>query len=94
MTPRGAFLYRPGMDSVRTLFFARYRDLLGLGEIDIPLAAPLSLEQFVGALRARGEPFDRLPRDPAVAVNREVVRPGSTVKPGDEVAFLPPVAGG
>jgi sulfur-carrier protein len=82
------------MTTVRALFFARYRDLVGEGEVELPLADSLTVAELVRDLRERGEPFSRLPPDPAVAVNREVARPDTPVRPGDEVAFLPPVAGG
>lgn len=79
---------------VRTLFFAAYGELLGRDSVEIQLEAPLPVEAFVRGVRERGEPFDRLPPDAAVAVNREVASAGTVVRPGDEVAFLPPVAGG
>jgi molybdopterin converting factor small subunit len=79
---------------VRARFFARYEELLGMDSLEVPVDGPRSVEAFVREIRERGAPFDRLPADPAVAVNREVARPGTVVAPGDEVAFLPPVAGG
>lgn len=82
------------MSHVRALFFARYRDLLGTPEVEVEVEGPVSVREFVEALRDRGEPFSRLPSDAAVAVNRKVAGPDRRVVPGDEVAFLPPVAGG
>lgn len=82
------------MTAVRTLFFARYRELMGTGELEVELREPTSVEAFVRRLRERGEPFSRLPPDASVAVNRAVVPRDAQVRSGDEVAFLPPVAGG
>ncbi len=82
------------MEPVRTLFFASYRELVGAASLEVSLGEATSVAHFVGMVRGRGAPFDRLPLDAAVAVNREVARPGTLVHPGDEVAFLPPVAGG
>lgn len=82
------------MDSVQTLFFASYRDLVGTGTLHLTLSAPVSVGEFVARVRGQGPPFDRLPTGIAVAVNREVVPSSHLVRPGDEVAFLPPVAGG
>lgn len=82
------------MSDVRALFFARYRDLVGEDELRLPLARPQAVADLVRDLRARGEPWSRLPAEPAVAVNREVARTDTLVRPGDEIAFLPPVAGG
>ena len=45
-------------------------------------------------LRGRGAPFDLLPEEPAVAVNRTYAFLDEELSAGDEVAFIPPVAGG
>ena len=45
-------------------------------------------------LRGRGAPFDALPTEPAVAVNRSYAFLDEQLEPDDEVAFIPPVAGG
>lgn len=82
------------MNSVKALFFARYRDLIGEREVDLPVSGPLSVGELVRELRSRGAPYSELPSDPAVAVNRRVAASDTPVEPGDEVAFLPPVAGG
>ena len=79
---------------VRTLFFAAYRDALGTGSLDLELPEGSTVGELVGRLRARGAPFDRLPATPAVTVNRALVRADVRLAPGDEIAFLPPVAGG
>ena len=79
---------------VRTLFFATYRDALGTGSLDVELPDGSTVGELVGRLRARGAPFDRLPAAPAVAVNRTLVRSDAPLSAGDEIAFLPPVAGG
>jgi sulfur-carrier protein len=79
---------------VRTLFFASYRDALGTGALEVDLPEGASVGDLVSRLRARGTPFDRLPEAPAVAVNRAVVRADAPLAEGDEIAFLPPVAGG
>lgn len=79
---------------VRTLFFASYRDAVGVGTLDLELPDGSTVGELVGRLRARGTPFDRLPPAPAVAVNRALARADVRLAAGDEVAFLPPVAGG
>lgn len=80
--------------TVRTLFFAAYRDLLGVRSLDVDLAADATVEDLVRTLRDRGGPFSALPADPPVAVNRAYAGPEASLSDGDEVAFLPPVAGG
>lgn len=80
--------------TVRTLFFAAYRDLLGVRTLDVELAPESTVEDLVRALRERGGAFSALPADPPVAVNRAHSSPKAPLSDGDEVAFLPPVAGG
>lgn len=76
------------------LFFAAYRDLVGIDRLDIELSPGSTVAELVSLLRGRGAPFKHLPPRPAVALNRVYVRGGSCLSDGDEVAFIPPVAGG
>jgi len=80
--------------TVRTLFFAAYRDLVGAPEIAVEMAEGSTVRDLVVELRGRGEPFNRLPEEPAVAVNLIYVAAAEPLRSGDEVAFIPPVAGG
>ncbi len=79
---------------VRLVFFALYRDLTGAEELAFELPDGATVGDLVTALRARGDGFDRLPDDPAVAVNATYAHQDEPLEDGDEVAFLPPVAGG
>jgi MoaE-MoaD fusion protein len=89
-----AFLPSPEPVSVLALFFAAYRDLLGTNRLSVDLPEGATVADLVVELRARGAPFDALPREPAVAVNRTYALPSERLRAGDEVAFIPPVAGG
>lgn len=80
--------------SVRTLFFAAYRDRLGVAELEVEVSAGATVADLVSELRGRGAPFDLLPEEPAVAVNRTYAFLDEELSAGDEVAFIPPVAGG
>ncbi len=80
--------------TVRILFFARYRDLAGRDQLDLELPAGSTVGAAIDRLRAMGEPFTALPERPATAQNRIVVRPEAVLAAGDELALLPPVAGG
>jgi len=79
---------------IRTRFFANYRDLLGLSELGVELPTGATVRDAVEAVRSRGGAFSALPEDPAVAVNHEYAGASVTLRDGDEVAFIPPVAGG
>ena len=80
--------------SVQALFFAAYRDLLGTRGLSVELPDGATVADLVAELRGRGGAFSALPAEPAVAVNREYALHSETLRSGDEVAFIPPVAGG
>lgn len=79
---------------VRALFFAAYRDRVGASELPLDLPTGSTVADLVDALRSRGSPWEDLPPDPPVAVNRRWVPASQGLEEGDEIAFLPPVAGG
>jgi len=79
---------------VHALFFAVYRDLVGTSELDVELEVGATVADLVLHLRSRGAPFDGLPPEPAVAVNRVYAPLSAALSAHDEVAFIPPVAGG
>jgi molybdopterin converting factor subunit 1 len=80
--------------TVNTLFFAAYRDLLGTSALAVELRDGATVADLVEELRGRGAPYDALPVEPAVAVNRTYALLREPLASGDEVAFIPPVAGG
>jgi len=79
---------------VRTLFFAAYRDRLGVSELSVDVPENSTVADLVAELRGRGAPWDLLPEEPAIAVNRTYAFLDEPLSEGDEVAFIPPVAGG
>jgi molybdopterin synthase sulfur carrier subunit len=79
---------------IRVLFFASYREMVGAGELVTELPEPASVSDLLQELRSRGEPFASLPATPVVAVNRLFASLETPLEGGDEVAFVPPVAGG
>jgi sulfur-carrier protein len=79
---------------VRSLFFASYRDLAGDGELEVPLPEGARVGDLLAVLRARGGGLLDLPGSPLVAVNMVYASLDDGLRDGDEVAFIPPVAGG
>jgi molybdopterin converting factor subunit 1 len=79
---------------IRLLLFALYRDLAGTGELELELPAGATAADAVRALRASGNDCTRIPATPAVAVNQEYAPLETVLSAGDELALLPPVAGG
>lgn len=80
--------------SVNALFFASYRDLVGTERLPVELDDGATVADLVAELRGRGAPFNALPAQPAVAVNRTYAFLDEPLSSNDEVAFIPPVAGG
>ncbi len=79
---------------IHLLFFAVYRDLAGTSELERELPAGATAGLAVERLRALGGGLARLPAAPVVAVTREYAPLATPLSDGDELALLPPVAGG
>jgi molybdopterin converting factor subunit 1 len=79
--------------SVTVLLFASYADALGAPSLTLDLPAGSTVSDLVAQIRRRPG-ADRLPPSPLVAVNQCYASPSSLVRSGDEVALIPPVAGG
>lgn len=79
---------------IRLKFFARYAELVGREDLELPLPAPATVEEVVRRVRAGVPGAAQLPERPLTAVNLRHVRLDAPVRDGDEVAFLPPLAGG
>ena len=82
------------MIQIRALFFATYRETVGSRDTSVTLPQGARVSDLVAALRSQGPPFDRLPSDPVVAVNHTYAADDPELACGDEVAFIPPIAGG
>ena len=83
---------------VTLLYFAGLRENLGVSREQLPLAAGSStVAALVEQLRNRDSKFTEAfapGRQWRVAVNQQMANLGTPVRPGDEVAFFPPVTGG
>lgn len=79
---------------IRLLLFASYRDLAGADALDVELPAGSSAADLVRRLHDGGGRWASLPDQPAIAVNQEYAPLSTALSDGDEVALIPPVAGG
>jgi molybdopterin converting factor subunit 1 len=80
--------------AVKVLLFASYAEQAGKSEVNLTLPAPATVEDVLRQLRGTLPAADRLPAQPLAAVNRAHARLNTPVGDGDEIAFLPPLAGG
>ena len=79
--------------SVTVLLFSSYADALGTGRLAVDLPANATVADVLADLRTRPG-AERLPPSPLLAVNERYASLTSAVRAGDEVAVIPPVAGG
>jgi len=79
--------------TVTVLLFASYADALGKSAIELDVPRGTTVRDVLDALKSMpgGE---RLPPRPLVAVNEEYASANTELAGGEEVAFIPPVAGG
>jgi molybdopterin converting factor subunit 1 len=79
---------------IRFLLFALYRDLAGGSELELDVRDGSDAGAAIAELRAQHGRLAALPERPVVAVNREYAGLDAVLREGDELALLPPVAGG
>jgi molybdopterin converting factor small subunit len=79
--------------TVRVLLFASYADALGFDTVELSFETPATVGDVLDRLNALpgGE---RLPPRPLCALNLTHVRSDASLSRGDELAILPPLAGG
>jgi molybdopterin converting factor small subunit len=79
--------------TVRVLLFASYAETLGLDAFELTLHDGATVADAIERLRALSG-GERLPPRPLCAVNLSQVAPSMRLRAGDELAVLPPLAGG
>lgn len=76
------------------LFFAAHREATGTEQTVVSLPERSDVGALLSALRRREKGLSKLPGRVAVAVNRRYADADTILSHGDEVALIPPVAGG
>jgi len=79
--------------TVTVLLFASYAATLGKSQLELDLTSGATVSEVLGHVRAMPG-AERLPPEPLVAVNERYARRDQVLIAGDEVAIIPPVAGG
>jgi len=79
--------------TVNVLLFASYAESLGTHQFELELPAGATAADVLGHIRSMPG-ADRLPQNPLVAVNERYAKKDKALEAGDNVAIIPPVAGG
>ena len=83
---------------VKVLFFASLREQVGTAVEEVELPAGIAtVAALRGHLARRGGPWEGAlaeKKNVRAAVNQDMVKPGASIRGGDEIAFFPPVTGG
>lgn len=83
-----------GPPQVKLLAFAGARDVLGAAEQSFPLPAPCTAAELLAEVCRRWPALSPWRSAIRVAVNGTYALAEDPVRAGDEVALIPPVAGG
>jgi molybdopterin converting factor small subunit len=75
-------------------FFAQYAELLGIQRLDVELPEGATVADAISALRREVPAAGQLPERPLAARNLTHVLSTQGLSDGDELALLPPLAGG
>jgi molybdopterin converting factor subunit 1 len=79
--------------TVTVLLFASYADAVGRSTIQLDLESGATVRDVIQQVREMGD-AKRLPPTPMVAVNEQYASRDRELRAGDEIALIPPVAGG
>jgi len=80
--------------TVTVRVFAQFAEMLGGEEFSVELPTSATVADVVAHMRRSVPNGHLLPTGPLVAVNLEHVHGNRVLREGDEVALLPPLAGG
>jgi len=79
---------------VRLLYFAVLRDITGKSEAEVSLAEGTRAGEVWEAMRRDYTKLAAYEHPPLIAVNESYASADTLLHDGDELAFIPPVAGG
>ena len=78
--------------TVTVLLFASYAEELGTNSLTLELPDGSRVDEALSRIQANAA--GRLPPKPMVAVNQSYAKGSDVLRAGDELAIIPPVAGG
>ncbi len=80
--------------NVRLLYFAVLREITGKSEAEVSVREGTSAAEVWESLREKHAQLADYRKPPMIAVNETYAGPDTILRDGDELAFIPPVAGG
>jgi molybdopterin converting factor subunit 1 len=80
--------------NIRLLYFAVLRDITGTSDAVMSLEEGTKAADVWQNLRGRYTQLADYRKPPMIAVNEDYATPETVLHDGDELAFIPPVAGG
>ena len=81
------------MVNVQVLLFASYADAFGAPNLSVTIPDGATVKELLARVREMAVGHS-LPPAPLIARNQEYAAPGDIIRAGDEIALIPPVAGG
>jgi molybdopterin converting factor small subunit len=81
------------VSTVTVQLFASYAELLGASTIELSIAPNSTVNDLLSRIRLLPG-ASMLPAAPRIAVNRSFASADQRIQPNDEIALIPPVAGG
>jgi molybdopterin converting factor small subunit len=78
---------------VRVLLFASYADAFGAPNVSVTIPDGATVKELLARVKEMAVGHS-LPPAPLIARNQEYAAPGDIIRAGDEIALIPPVAGG
>jgi molybdopterin converting factor subunit 1 len=79
---------------VRLLYFAVLRDIAGRDQDELALPEGTTASDVWQTLRTTYAKLADYLQPPMLAINESYASPDTVLREGDELAFIPPVAGG
>jgi len=79
---------------VRLQFFSQLKDLAGATDLNVDLAARATVSDLLKTLYERAPALREHDSSILVGVGVEFVDRNYVIRPGDEIAIMPPVQGG
>ena len=79
---------------IRVQFYAQLRDLIGIRELEVDLSEGATVSELLEAIYAKQPALRSHDKSILIGAGVEFVDRNYKLKPGEEIAIMPPVQGG